>query len=357
MKPEKESRTIENQTPLGLGTKMTGVAGAAAGSLLFSLPMFFVIALRGSVLGYILAVLIPFGAVALYKSFRGYRKYSFALVSIIVCIVLYTLQAYLLAQAWSLSRIPEWQEAAAEYDLSSFAYAWESVLTGVNLRIMAPQIIISIAAALAGFMMCTMSLKEYASVTPDEETELLEKEKELADRIMKEQKEKEKEAKKKKPMPKSLKLYGTDDEKVLLGGRYTVCPQAVQRKYLYILGGLGMVLFLSFAVYSVYELVVTGSVKPVFYVAVGIIMAWQALKLILSVSRYIKVDGEKLTCRGSNIKVTTFTMDDIALCEDKGEGRYMLRSSEGEALAFFSTKWENGKKLLKAIEAYRIEIE
>ena len=113
---------------------------------------------------------------------------------------------------------------------------------------------------------------------------------------------------------------------------------------------IGVVLFAG----CVY-MTVNGSLQYVVFSLFCLALCYVSVRVFLSLSRYVDVDGMSLSARGMTGKVAEFSFDDIERCE-RDDKRFYIIGKEGKMLAFFNLGWDNGKRLFNALEGYGIVI-
>lgn len=345
----------ETFTPEPLGAKVSGIIGAVSGATFGCIP--YLIATMMGVFSAPLALLVPVFSQMLYRRTQGYRRYSYALKTLIFTTIFIVLSMGLTGQAIRLALEPSWKAAAAENGISLFVLVWDSILAAENLKVLAPGLVMSLLFGFLGVTLVDKYLKSYASLSKEDEQKILAWEKGQQQAI--EEKEAALRAKKEENKEKRAvhlkNLDGSDrTTEPEAPQNYTVAPYQMQKQSLHAAAagfGLAAIALGAFGLYKV----MGGSLKFLLLLAAAALFAYQALKTFKSAQRGIDVDGDLLVYTPAFGKAEEFTFAQIRSCSKRGN-QVTLKGAGDQFLGFFSMTWENSNDLLKAIRKNRISV-
>ncbi|MBQ1385067.1 MAG: hypothetical protein IIY74_06685 [Firmicutes bacterium] len=338
------------------GARMPGLAGAAFGAFFGAVPFAIVMAVLGSRGFYAtpLALLVPISAATFYISMKGLRRIGWALGCTGFMSIFAVFNMYVIAQSHILSRTQACIDAAAGYGVAPLELAMDAVLRWENLKLLLPGILFTSLVVVAGLCFSWSRLSSYADLTKEGAAEI------RAEETRAEEEKRQEQAKalaeKRKKLPGRLERFGADpDAPIRPTGEYTAAPYDMQKKYVSGLGIAVMIIFTVLAGFALYKGITAGRIRTCLLAAPSLIMVYEGLRIVRSIARRILVSGDRLTYVPAFGAKREFTFDDIGYVR-KVEGRCLVDGRQGEGLAFFSLSWENGKRLLTAMEDYRIEI-
>ncbi len=339
------------------GAKLPGISGAVVGAMFGSLPFALIMILLKSRGMYAVpfAIFVPFVSVYFYKASKGLRRFRWALVCVGISSVLILALTQLTAQSYVLSRQPDWIAAAAEYGVKPMDLAFDSLVTGENLVKLLPSLGLSALACVAGLCFSASNLAEYADLSK-EDLSAIKKDEAKKEYEKKVEEEKER-SEKRRNLPGRLERFGSDsDAPVIPRGEYRVAPYKLQKQYVGGFGAAVILLFGALAAFALYKGISGGKLRLCLLAVPAAYIIYQGVRLLLSVARYIEVKGKELAYRSGSGKIRCFNFDDISRCE-KLDGRCLVYTGGELPEAFFNLGWENGNRLMDAIEDYRIKVE
>ncbi len=338
------------------GEKLPGLSGAVFGAIFGSVPFGLVMALLGrrSMYASPLALLVPLASVFFYIALKGLRRKGWALGCVAFTSISSVMLAQFVAQSWILSRDELCVEAAAQYGVTPFEMASSALSAPENLKALLPSMLFVSLIVVAGLCFTWSKLAAYADLDKKGVAQI--KARESEERLEELREEDEKNAEKKKKRPQRLERFGTDpDAPIAPAGEYRVTPMKMQKQYINGLGVAVIAVFAALAGLAVYKGAAAGSVRKALYALPALLMVYEGFSVMRSISRYIDVKDSRLVYRPSFGKKRSFSFDDIGTVR-KIDGRCLVDGKRGEPLAFFNLGWENGKKLLTAMEDYKLRI-
>lgn len=339
------------------GAKLPGISGAVVGALFGILPFAAVMILLGRRGMYAapLAMLTPFVSSYFYIQSKGLRRFRWAFSCVGICSVLILALAQLTAQSYVLGREPEWIEAAAELGVKPVDLAFESMLMGENLVKLLPSLGFVALICIAGLCFSSSKLAAYADLSK-EDIGNIKKDEERKEREKKEEEERER-SEKRKNLPGRLEDFGAAPGAPRTPkGEYRVAPYKLQKQYINGLGIAVILIFGALAAFALYKGINGHKIRLCLISVPALYLIYQGTRLLRSVARRIDVKGMELSYKTAGGKIRSFSFDDISRCE-KLDGRCLIYTGSDSPAGFFNLGWENGNRLMDAIEDYGIKVE
>ena len=345
--------------PQPLGSKVPGIIGSLAGGTVGYLPYMVL-----SLTGYFappLAILVPVFAQLFYRRAQGYRRFSYALGTVLLSGVLIILSMDLVTQFIAMALEPSWQQAAQGSGSSLFVYLWDVILSAEGLRSLLPYLLFSQLFGLLGVALVSKPLHGYASLTAEEEKQnlqwALQQQKDLEQaRLAAREKAAQKSAAKERIKADALKrLDGSAAEpKNNAPAQLTVKPYEMQQHSLKLAAAAFLAIGAAAFGFGIYKLA-GGGYKFALLLLAGALLLYQGAKTYGSANRSLQLSGEVFVYRPAIGKPEEFPLADVKTCRKKGN-QVTLIGFDGKVKGFFSISWQGGAELLKQLHLAKVSV-
>lgn len=305
------------------GNAFLGILGALLGALVGAVPWFLASTFASFFVGW-LGFLVGVAACYGYRKLRGPRSTRFAMTTVILSSLFVLFIAELGSWMFILCTDPDWQADAAWLGISVAQLAWESLMMPENWNIMAPSMLIGMVIGLLGVLSSKQKVLAYT-----------EPERVHAQGL--------------------LATAGTAQANAAAGfaipQRFTVHESKGVKIFLYVVGGIGCLMFGPMLGYSVVRMFRPTEDMPVIAGAAFALLSAALLALCLfapiSARRYLAVDGGSLVYQPALGGARSFRCADIAGIMQSGAQGRKLVGHDGKTLARFEDNQQNSALLLQ----------
>ena len=306
------------------GSAVLGILGALLGALVGAVPWFLASTFASFFIGW-LGFLVGIAACYGYRKLRGPRSTRFAMTTVILSSIFVLFIAELGSWMFILCTDPDWQADAAWLGISVAQLAWESLMMPENWSLMAPNMLIGMVIGLLGVLSSKQKVLAYT------EPERAARSQDL------------------------LATAGAAQANAAAGfavpQRFTVHESKGVKIFLYVVGGIGCLMFGPMLGYSVVRMFRPTEDMPVIAGVVFALLSAALLALCLfapvSARRYLAVDGGSLVYQPTLGGTRSFRCADIAGIMQSGAQGRKLVGHDGKTLARFEDNQQNSALLLQ----------
>ncbi len=321
--PEESAVGTQSADDAPRGNAFLGILGALLGALVGAVPWFLASTFASFFVGW-LGFLAGVAACYGYRKLRGPRSTRFAMTTVILSSLFVLFIAELGSWMFILCTDPDWQADAAWLGISVAQLAWESLMMPENWGVMAPSMLIGMVIGLLGVLSSKQKVLAYT-----------EPERVRAQGL--------------------LATAGTAQANAAAGfavpQRFTVHESKGMKIFLYVVGGVGCLMFGPMLGYSVVRMFRPTEDMPVIAGAAFALLSAAFLALCLfapvSARRYLTVDGGSLVYQPTLGGTRSFRCADIAGIMQSGAQGRKLVGHDGKTLARFEDNQQNSTLLLQ----------